>query len=736
MKTAVMRVLWLGLLGGLIGCPSATEEIVKPDPVPTSIEAKAEVETKAEIEAIKYPATRAEDVKDVIHGVEVRDPYRWLEDVKSEEVKGWMKAQDDLTRAHLAGLPGRDRLVARLKELYYVDTLSAPSRRGERYFYQRRHADKEKAVIYWRQGEEGEERVLLDPNAMSAERGENISLGVWEPTLDGLRVAYTLKANNADEATLYVMEVATGAVSEVDVIEGAKYASPSWTPKGDGFYYTWLPIDPAIPTAERPGFAEVRFHKLGTDPTKDPVIHEKLGDPRKFLSADLSRDGKWLFVYKWNGWTSVEITFRSVAARKPGFAPFFNSTDAQASVIAWEDHFYILTNEGAPRWRVYRTRASKPGREAWVPIVEQRDDVVIDGMQIVGGRLVLNNLKNAASTLEVRELDGKLVREVPLPGIGATSGMTGNPEDDAAYFSFTSFTTPWQIYRTSIKSGQSTLWAEVKIPVDATPYKVEQVWYTSKDGTKVSMFIVQRADAPKDGSTPFLLYGYGGFQVNMKPFFSSGLFPWLEAGGGYAVPNLRGGAEYGEQWHQDGMVLKKQNVFDDFIAASRFLIDGGYTAPERLAIRGGSNGGLLVGAAMTQAPELFGAVICGVPLLDMVRYHLFGSGKTWISEYGSADDEAQFKALYAYSPYHQVKPGVAYPAVLFMTSDTDDRVDPLHARKMAAAVQALSSGDQPVLLRIQAQAGHGGSDLVKERVEESADMYAFLMSLFGMNQEP
>lgn len=345
---------------------------------------------------------------------------------------------------------------------------------------------------------------------------------------------------------------------------------------------------------------------------------------------------------------------------------------------------------------------------------------------------MLSYTKDASSRLEVRTLEGKPVREVPLPGIGSTGGMVGNPDEDDAYFTFSSFTIPPEIRRTSVASGETTLWHRVKVPVDPSPYTVEQVWAPSKDGTKVSMFVVRRKDMPKDGSTPFLLTGYGGFNISMTPRFSAGLYPWLEAGGGYAVPNLRGGSEYGEEWHQAGMLHKKQNVFDDFIAAAEWLVANRYTKPERLAIRGGSNGGLLVGAALTQRPELFRAVVCSVPLLDMVRYHLFGSGRTWIPEYGSAEDEAQFRTLVAYSPYHRVRKGAAYPALLMMSADSDDRVDPMHARKMTALLQAANAGPHPQLLRIEKNAGHGGADMVKQAVESSADAYAFLMNELGM----
>jgi prolyl oligopeptidase len=700
-------------------------------PAPAALEPPLTMPT-----ALRYPATRATDARDTLFGVTVQDPYRWLEDAKSPEVREWMAAQDKLARDYLAALPGREALVNRLRELYYLDSISAPIHRGSRYFYTRRHADREKAVVYWREGagsreaNAGDERVLVDPNKMSADG--SISLGVWVPTLDGKRVAYALRANNADEATLHVMDVASSKVSDVDVIDGARYASPEWTPRGDGFYYTYLPTDPNIPVDERPGYAEIRFHELGADPKKDPVVRERTGNPKAFLGVDLSRDGRWLFTTVQHGWNSTDVYYRDTQSNDPAWRPLAVGIPALFQVTAWKDRFYIFTNDGAPRWRIFRTAAENPGRENWKEIVPEPKDAVIEHAQVVGEHLVLTLLKNASSHLELRSLDGAPVRTISLPGIGAVNGVTGEPDEDEAYFSFASFTTPTQIFRTSIRTGENTLWFALKAPVDASPYQVEQVWYPSKDGAKVSMFIVRRKDRPRDGSTPFLLTGYGGFNVPMLPGFNAGLFPWLEAGGGYAVPNLRGGSEYGEEWHRAGMLHKKQTVFDDFVAAAEYLIKERYTRPERLAIRGGSNGGLLVGAAITQRPDLFRAAVCAVPLLDMVRYHLFGSGRTWIPEYGSAEDEAQFRTLFAYSPYHHVKHGTRYPAMLMMSADSDDRVDPMHARKMAALLQAANGSERPVLLRIEKHAGHGGADLVRQAVDSSADSYAFLMRELGM----
>ncbi len=696
--------------------------------------------TPVSVKQIHYPETRIEPIKEQLHGVEVADPYRWLEDDKSTEVKNWMSAQDSVARAELAQLAGRDKLIDRLRALFYVDSISVPLHRGGRYFYKRTFATKEKGIVYVREGEAGVEKVLLDPNTMSADG--TTSIGEWMPSHDGKKVAYTLHANNSDEATLYVIDVDTITPSKVDVIEGAKYASPAWTPKGDGFYYTFLPSGPNITVADRPGFAEVRFHKLGTSPQSDTLIHPRTGSAETFIAPQLSHDGRWLFVYIQHGWNASDVYYRDLSSSDKNWKTLVAGKQALFEIEAYKNRFYVRTNDGAPKWKMVEVDPAHPQLENWRPLVAESADAVLDGSAIIGDRFVLSYLKNAVTELAIHHLDGKLDHFVKLPGIGAVTQVAGEPEDTAAYFDFASFTQPRQVWKLPLAQGctakcgdgnETELWAEIKLPIDATPYAVEQVWYPSKDGTKISMFIVHRKDMPKNGTTPFLLTGYGGFNVSMQPAFSAGLYPWLEAGGGFALPNLRGGGEYGEAWHQAGMQANKQNVFDDFIGAAEYLVKQGYTQPARLAIRGRSNGGLLMGASMTQRPDLFRAVICGVPLLDMVRYPLFGSGKTWVPEYGSPDDGAQFKTLYAYSPYHHVKADVKYPSLLMTSADADDRVDPMHARKMVAAVQAATTSGLPVLLRIEKHSGHGGADLVKQAVEMAADEYAFIIHELGMS---
>ena len=444
---------------------------------------------------------------------------------------------------------------------------------------------------------------------------------------------------------------------------------------------------------------------------------------------DLTRDGRFLFLVLSHGWTSQDVWFRDLAAdpKATAWTPLAVGIKAHFDVEELDGRIFVKTDDGAPKGRIFAVDPAKPDRALWKEIVPERKDATLEGYEVLGGRLALAYLRSAVSLLEIHEPDGTLVRDVPLPGIGTVGGLAGRDDEDDAYFSFTSFTTPTTIYKTSVKTGTTSLYFQVKVPADLTPYTVSQVFYPSKDGTRVSMFIVHRKDLVRDGSARCLLEGYGGFLISLTPAFTSGVIPWLEKGGIYAVPNLRGGGEYGESWHEAGMLLKKQNVFDDFAAAAAYLEKESWTSSERLVLRGGSNGGLLVGAMITQHPELFRVALCAVPLLDMVRYHLFGSGKTWISEYGSADDAAQFQALLAYSPYQHVKTGTKYPSVLVLSADSDDRVDPMHARKFTAALQAASTGG-PVLLRIERHAGHGGADLVKSAVASRADEYAFALS--------
>jgi prolyl oligopeptidase len=676
-----------------------------------------------------YPPARRESVVDTLHGVEISDPYRWLEDGESAEVREWIDRQDDLARRVLSTVRGRERTRKRLRELAYRDTMSPPERRENRYFYWRRSFGREKAVLCWREGHDGAERVLLDPARISADG--SISLGVATPDHQGRRVAYTLRENNADEATLQVVEVDSGQVSPRDVIPGAKYARPSWTPDGRGFFYTWLPSDGSIPADVLPGHAQVRFHLLGSDPAADPVVFGPTGDPTRFLSVELSDDGRWLLVYESVGWVSTEVWFRDLSVRGSRFQRLVGGLPARFDVSTHGDRFFAATNYKAPRGRVVRIDPRRPAPEDWIQIVPESPDSVIEdgGMRLCGERIVISSLRDAASRLHVYSLSGELVREVKLPAAGEVGPVACGRDDDEAYFEFSSFTEPGGVQVLTLADGSTRQFHVESVPIEPGSLSSSRVTFRSADGTEVGMFLLHRADLSPNGRVPTLLYGYGGFGLSQTPSFNPWVIPFVERGGLYAVAGLRGGSERGEEWHEAGMLERKQKVFDDFFAAAEWLIRSGWTDPRRLAIRGRSNGGLLVGAAMTQRPELFRAVVCGVPLLDMLRYHLFGSGRTWISEYGSAEREDQFLTLLDYSPYHRLAPQADYPALLMLSADHDDRVDPLHARKFVAALQAGKPGpwrDPVTLLRVERGAGHGGADSVAAEIEKWVDIDAFL----------
>jgi len=680
---------------------------------------------------LAYPETRRQDLVEEIFGQKVADPYRWLEDDEAAEVIAWTEAQNQLSRAYLDGLPGRAALSDRLRELLTLPWIGTPHVRGGRQFYHQRLPGLDKSVLRWRNKAGGPAHTLIDPNRLSTAE-KNIALGRYSVSRDGRTIAYHLKENNADESVIEVMDVLSGKISTVDRLTEVKHTRIEWAIDGHGFYYTRLPLDPAVPETERSGTAEVRFHRLGSPQSEDSLMFPRTSDPTTFLRPRVSWDGRWLFVYIWHGWVGAEVYLKDLLDDDGEFQLFYKNRDAQPWIFQAGNYFYIHSNEGAPNRKLERVPVGVFDRSAWESVIEEPEGAVMDEVFNAGGKLFVRLLRNATHELQVRSLTGKLLREVELPGAGDVSWLKGNPDDDEAYYTFSSFGQPWQAMELSMSSGRSRLWNQTEAPVDPSAFVTEQIWFESKDSTRVPMFVTRRRDMPFDGSTPFLMYGYGGFSKSLRPGFWPAYYPWLEAGGALAVPNLRGGGEFGEDWHRAGMGLNKQNVFDDFIAAAETLIQRGYTKPERLAIRGRSNGGLLVGAAVTQRPDLFGAVLCGVPLTDMVRYTKLGVGQTWIEEYGAPEDARFFPLLYNYSPYHHVDPTVAYPPVLVLTAEQDDRVEPAHARKLAAILQAARDGRNFALLTVEQQAGHGGSGRIEDKVRRWTDEFAFLMQVFGM----
>jgi prolyl oligopeptidase len=668
-----------------------------------------------------YPKTRTESVVETLHGTSVADPYRWLENGEAKEVQEWTEKQNQFTRKHLDAVRGRDAIAARLDELLKIGTISAPAVAKGRYFYERREGTQNHAILYWRQGLHGEDKVLLDPNTLS--KDGTTAMDWWNVSDDGRLLVYGLSESGSERSVLSIRDVDTGR-DLPDKIEHTRACTIAWQPDGKAFYYTRYPAPGSVPKGEENYHRHVFYHVIGTDPAKDPEIFGKGRDAQDWPSVQISPDGRWLLVTESQGWSKSEVYLKDLKAGSD-FVPVVEKIDALYGVDVQNDRLYITTNEGAPNYRVFSADPEKPGRANWKEIIPESKDV-LQGAGVVAHKLAANYLVKVTSRLRLYELDGRFIQEVPLPALGTTGGIGGEWDGDEGFFSFSSFSYAPSVYRFDYKTGKTELWDRVHADINPEAFETRQVFFESKDGTSVPMFVVHKKGLPMDGKSPAVLNAYGGFNVSLTPGFTRNYYLFLEKGGVVAVANLRGGGEFGESWHQSGMLDKKQNVFDDCAAAAEWLIKSKLTSASKLAIWGGSNGGLLVGAMVTQRPDLFRAALCDVPLLDMVRYHKFLIAKLWIPEYGSADDPAQFKTLYAYSPYHHVKDGAAYPAMLITAAESDTRVDPMHARKFAARLQAASSGANPVLLRIETKAGHGAGKPRSKTLDELVDAWSFL----------
>jgi prolyl oligopeptidase len=686
------------------------------------------------VKSAAVPKAEKRPLEETLHGVKIVDNYRWLEDGSSPETQKWVEAEMAYTNAVLDPLPGREAIHKRLTELLSIGSISAPQIGGKYYFYARREGMQNQPIVFVRDEADGKDRVLVDVNQLAADG--TIALDWYQPSENGRYLVYGTSPSGSEMSTLHIVETKTGKTLP-DVIERTRAASIAWLLDNSGFYYTRYPKKGDVPEGQEMYNRHVFYHELGTDPETDTKIFGEGRDPEDWPAVNLDNDGRLLLITVQQGWTKTELFLMDL---KKGTPPERITTgkDFLYSGSIYNGRLYIVTNEDAPRYRVFAAEAGNYERDDWKEIIPQTD-AVLQGASAWGGKLFAQYEQNASSQLKIFDLNGDHLSDLMLPAIGTVYQSDGKWDRDEIFYGFMSFTVPPTVYRYDLKTKATTLWAKVDAPaIDPAAYEVNQEWYHSKDGTRVPMFIVNKKGLKKDGHNPTLLTAYGGFNVSLTPSFGRPAYLWMEHGGVYAVANLRGGAEFGEDWHRAGMLDKKQNVFDDMIAAAEHLIAEKYTDTDHLAIQGGSNGGLLMGAMITQRPDLFRAVVCQVPLLDMLRYQNFQIAKLWIPEYGSSDNPEQFKWLYAYSPYHRVKAGTEYPAILFMTADTDTRVDPMHAKKMAAEMQDEAkngaSQTRPILLRIESKAGHGAGKPLTKQIEEFTDVYSFLFWQLGVKQ--
>ncbi|UUL82933.1 prolyl oligopeptidase family serine peptidase [Sphingomonas qomolangmaensis] len=696
--------------------------------------ASAPQETRAAMPTIDYPQTRRTDVAEEQFGEKVADPYRWLEnDVRNDaEVAKWVADQNKLTDAYLATLPGRDLFQARLKALFDYERFGVPTKKGGRYFYSYNSGLQNQAVLYVRDSVDGQGRLLLDPNGWSKDGAT--ALGEWEPSEDGKHLLYSVQDGGSDWRTVQVLDVATGKPL-ADKVEWVKFSTLVWAKDGSGFFYSRFPA----PAADQQFQAlnenqAVYFHKLGNAQAADQLIYATPETPKRSHTAQVTDDGRYLVVTTTEGTDNrYEVTLIDLQDAKRTPRKLVKGLENEWSLVGNQGTtFYWSTNKGAPRSKIVTMDVSAATPTPRDLIAE--DAAVLQGAGIVGGMLVASYLVDAKTEVRRYALGGKLAGKVDLPGIGTAGGFGGDQDDPETFFVFTSFATPSTVYRYDVKTGQASPWASPKVAFDPANYVVEQRFYASKDGTKVPMFVVKRKDVT--GPAPTLLYAYGGFNVPVLPGFSASRVAWMEQGGVLAVANIRGGGEYGKTWHDGGRLANKQNVFDDFIGAGEYLIAQGITGKTQLAIQGGSNGGLLVGAVVNQRPDLFAAALPAVGVMDMLRFDRFTAGRYWVDDYGYPSKEADFKVLRAYSPYHNVAAGKTYPAILATTADTDDRVVPGHTFKYTAMLQASDIGPKPHLARIETRAGHGSGKPTDKIIEETADLWAFAAKWTGLEVKP
>ncbi len=684
-----------------------------------------------ESKALKYPETKKVDVVDNYHGVMVADPYRWLEeDVrKSQEVANWVEAQNRVTFAYLESIPQREAIKKRITDLFNFEKISAPFKVGGRYFFFRNDGLQNQNVLFFQNSLDSEPKLLMDPNTWS--KDGTIALAGLAISDDAQFMAYGVAEAGSDWTTWKVFDIAANKPLP-DELKWIKFSSAAWTNDGKGFYYSRFP-EPKRGAAFQDLNVDMKlyYHKVGTPQSEDKLIYERPDNPQWTIGAEVSEDGQWLVIAIGDGTTSrkVRIAYQDLSVPDSKIVDLIDNHDNKFNFLGNDGGvFYFQTDYQAPKYQVIAIDTKNPDKKNWKTIIPEANEP-LESVSLVGNRFICSYLKDAKTAVKVYEVDGKFVRDVELPGIGTASGFGGKREYTETFYTFSSFATPTRIYRYDIITGESKLIREAKVKFSPDDYEVKQVFYSSKDGTKVPMFIAHKKGLKLDGNNPTLLYGYGGFNISLTPGFSVSRLQWMEMGGVFALANLRGGGEYGDAWHRAGTKLQKQNVFDDFIAAAEYLIQQKYTNSKKLAIQGGSNGGLLVGACMTQRPDLYGACLPAVGVMDMLRFQKFTAGRFWVDDYGSSDNPEEFQTLYKYSPYHVLlRNGPReYPATLITTADTDDRVVPGHSFKFAAALQAHQRGSAPVLIRIETKAGHGAGKPTTKIIEEVADQWAFLV---------
>ena len=651
------------------------------------------------------------------------DPYRWLEDLEGAETAQWVADQNAVAQPFLEAIPARDKINDRLTEVWNYERYGIPDKEGGRYFYERNDGLQDQDVLYVLDSLDAEPRVLIDPNTFSDDRTASMSSFVVSP--DGSLVAYSISEGGSDWRHWKVRDVESGEDLE-DRLDGIKFSGASWSADGKGFYYSRYPENDAG-EADDSLQVSVHYHEVGTSQAEDTHVFSITDHETRNPYAEVTHDGNYLILGIFDGYDSNGLYYQELGKPDAPVVRLLDEWDALYDFLGNDgDTFYFSTTHEAPKYRVIAIDLKNPAPENWREVVPEAEETV-EHASLAGGHVIVQYLEDAKSSVKIFDLEGRPVRQVELPGIGSVGGFYGKLDDAETFYKFTGYTTPDRIYHYDIGTGESTLFRESKVDVDLSPFVTTQVFYESKDGTRVPMFIVHREDIELDGTNPTLLYGYGGFNVSRTPYYSPRRIVWMEMGGVLAVANLRGGGEYGEEWHQAGTKLEKQNVFDDFIAAAEWLIENGYTSPEKLAIRGGSNGGLLVGAVMNQRPDLFGAALPAVGVMDMLRYHTASANaRQWSSDYGLSENEDEFHALLAYSPYHNTAEGTCYPATLVTTADHDNRVVPWHSFKYTAALQHDQGCDNPTLIRVETRAGHGAGKPTWMQIEDIADQWAFL----------